>query len=286
MADTACYAAKDSGRNRIHTYESDHAPIILRHDAMRWANRINEALDDAGFYLTFQPIAPLSAQSSPGNHYEILLRLRNENGQVVMPGEFLPAAERYHLSDKIDCWVIGSVFAWLEAHPQEIRDTAMCSINLSGQSIGNDRVLEFILAQLRRGVVPPAIICFEITETAAVADLVQATRFMDEIKAHGCRFALDDFGSGFSSLAYLKQLPVDYLKIDGAFVRDMATDSIDCAMVRSINEIGHVMGKQTVAEFVENAATLELLKDIGVDFAQGYAISRPATLDQRSTTTD
>ncbi len=279
MADTACYAAKDSGGNCVHTYESDNAPVILRRGEMRWANRINEALDENRFALSYQTIAPLSDSGEHGAHYEILVSMLDANGAVVMPGEFLPAAERYKLTDKLDRWIIGHVFDWLAARPQQVDAIGLCSINLSGQSIGNEQALNFLFEQLERGVIAPHKICFEITETAAIADLVQATRFIEQLKEHGCQFALDDFGSGFSSLAYLKQLPVDYLKIDGAFVRDMVSDSIDCAMVRSINEIGHVMGKKTIAEFVENAAILALLRTVGVDFAQGFEIGRPAPLD-------
>ena len=280
MADTACYAAKDSGRNRIHTYEPDNVPVLQRHGEMRWATRIQQALHEQRFELCRQRIEPLAAPAG-GAHYEILLRMRDELGLVIMPGEFLPAAERYNLSSRLDRWVISNVFAWLGRAADELAALGQCCINLSGQSIGQADMLDFILDTLAAGVVPPHKICFEITETAAIADLVQATRFMQRLKECGCRFALDDFGSGFSSLAYLKQLPIDYLKIDGAFVRDMANDSIDFAMVRSINDIGHLMGKLTVAEFVENSQTVELLRGVGVDFVQGYALSRPVPLDLR-----
>ncbi len=279
MADTACYAAKDSGRNQVHTYELDNVPVVMRHGEMRWATRINDALNENRFELTFQSIAPVLAAPDAGAHYEILLRMRDELGEIITPGEFLPAAERYNLAYKLDRWVIGTLFDWMADRPRGLDRLDLCCINLSGQSIGNREVLDFILQQFERGVVPPHKICFEITETAAIADLVQANRFIQQLKDHGCCFALDDFGSGFSSLAYLKELPVDFLKIDGAFVREMATNSIDYAMVRSINEIGHIMGKQTIAEFVENEQTLELLREMGVDFAQGYGIARPATLD-------
>lgn len=277
MADTACYAAKDSGRNRIHTFEPDSAPLAMRHGEMRWATRLNRALHEDRFELFCQPIEPLDGTTGR-THHEILVRMRGEDGELILPGEFLPAAERYGLADKLDRWVIGTLFDWLEARPQQIAAMGMYSINLSGQSIGKDGILELILERLAAALVPPDRICFEITETTAVADLVQATRFIHRLKDHGCRFALDDFGSGFSSLSYLKQLPVDFLKIDGAFVRDMASNSIDLAMVRSINDIGHVMGKRTIAEFVENRATLDLLRSIGVDFVQGYHVGHPAPL--------
>ncbi|MEX2481515.1 MAG: EAL domain-containing protein [Gammaproteobacteria bacterium] len=275
MADTACYAAKESGRNRIHVYEPDSISVVARRGEMRWAARLNTALIENRFTLCFQPISPLAEDGPEGMHYEILLRMIDEEGAQVMPGQFLPAAERYNLSDRLDRWVIGNLFDWLEQRPQQVSAMGLCSINLSGQSIGNEELLGFIFEQLRRGVIAPEKVCFEITETAAIADLMQANLFIHQLKEYGCRFALDDFGSGFSSLAYLKQLPVDFLKIDGAFVRDMVSDAMDFAMVRSINDIGHVMGKQTIAEFVENEATLELLRSLGVDFAQGYQIGRP-----------
>ncbi|MEQ9058136.1 MAG: EAL domain-containing protein [Gammaproteobacteria bacterium] len=281
MADTACYAAKESGRNRVHTFQPDNVPVVTRHGEMRWATRLNRALHEDRFELHGQPIEPLDP-GLDGPHLEILVRMRGEDGTLILPGEFLPAAERYGLADKLDRWVIGRVFDWLEARPPAAGAIGMCSINLSGQSIGKREILDLVLARLARGLVSPEHICFEITETSAVADLVQANRFIHRLKDHGCRFALDDFGSGFSSLSYLKQLPVDFLKIDGAFVRDMVSDSIDLAMVRSINDIGHVMGKRTIAEFVENVPTLDLLRAIGVDYVQGYHVGRPAPLEPRS----
>jgi EAL domain-containing protein (putative c-di-GMP-specific phosphodiesterase class I) len=277
LADTACYAAKDSGRNCVHTYESDNLPVQLRHGEMRWAARINQAMNENRLELNCQRIAALGTAQG-GAHFEILLRMRDEQGALILPGEFLPAAERYNLSCRIDRWVIDNVFSWLAARPRALAEVGQVGINLSGKSIGNADMLEFILAAFRGGRVPADKICFEITETAAIADLVGATQFILRLKECGCRFALDDFGSGFSSLAYLKQLPVDYLKIDGAFVRDMDSDSIDYAMVRSINDIGHLLGKQTVAEFVETGATIDLLRTLGVDFVQGYAIGRPVAI--------
>jgi diguanylate cyclase (GGDEF)-like protein/PAS domain S-box-containing protein len=284
LADTACYAAKDSGRNCVHTYELDNLPVQLRHGEMRWAARINQAMNDNRLELVCQRIAPL-ANAHDGAHFEILLRMRDEQGALILPGEFLPAAERYNLSCRIDRWVIDSVFSWLTSRPAALRAVGQVSINLSGRSIGNGDMLDFILAAFHGSAVPAEKICFEITETAAIADMVGATRFIERLKQCGCRFALDDFGSGFSSLAYLKQLPVDYLKIDGAFVRDMDSDSIDYAMVRSINDIGHLLGKQTVAEFVESGATMDLLRTLGVDYVQGYAVGRPEPIAMLHTST-
>jgi diguanylate cyclase (GGDEF)-like protein/PAS domain S-box-containing protein len=280
MADTACFAAKDSGRNRVHVYEKDH-PAVSRHQGeMRWATRINDALADNRFELNFQRIRPVGDSCARGDHYELLLRMRDELGNIVMPAEFLPAAERYDLSPKVDRWVIGAALDWLRRNPALAARLHLCGINLSGQSLSNEDVVCFILEQLEHGGIPAEKICFEVTETAAVSDLVQANHFITLLKDRGCKFALDDFGSGFSSFAYLKKLPVDFLKIDGSFVRDIATDSIDLAMVRSINEIGHMMGKHTIAEFVEDRKVLDILKRVGVDYAQGYEIGRPEPLDK------
>ncbi|MEM7542191.1 MAG: EAL domain-containing protein [Pseudomonadota bacterium] len=281
MADTACYAAKDSGRNRIHTYQEDNQLVTTHHGEMRWATRINDALADDRFDLRFQAITPLqSAPQANGAHYELLVRMHDENGAIIMPHEFLPAAERYNLAGRLDRWVIARVFNWLAENPELLTHINILGINLSGQSIGNDEMLEFIISRFERSSISPTKFCFEITESAAISDLIQASRFIAQLKELGCWFALDDFGRGFSSLAYLKHLPVDFLKIDGAFVRDMANDSIDLAMVRAINEIGHVMGKKTIAEFVEDDVTLDELRAIGVDYAQGFHFGRPAPLDE------
>lgn len=277
MADTACYAAKDYGRNRVHAYHVDDAQVVARHGQMRWATRINDALREDRFELHFQPIKPVS-EPACGAHYELLIRMRDERGALIMPGEFLPAAERYNLACQLDRWVITHAVEWLRAHPRQLERLHLCSINLSGQSFGNDEVLKCIVEHLERSPEIASRVCFEVTETAAISDIVQATRFVGTLKSLGCAFALDDFGSGFSSFSYLKTLPVDFLKIDGSFVREMANDSTDLAMVRSINDIGHVMGKKTIAEFVEDAAVLELLRTLGVDYAQGYEIGRPLPL--------
>ena len=280
MADTACYAAKDAGRNRLHVYHADNIRVVSRHGEMRWATRINDALRDNRFELSLQAIAPIGDIATPGDHYELLIRMRDERGELVLPAEFLPAAEHYNLAHKLDRWVIEHALHWLHANPL-LRDRLfLCGINLSGHSFGDDSVLQFILEQLDQYADIASKLCFEVTETAAISDIVNANRFITTLKSRGCRFALDDFGSGFSSFAYLKNLAVDFLKIDGAFVRDIAHDSIDLAMVRSINEIGHVMGKQTIAEFVEDQQTLEILRTVGVDYAQGYAIGRPLPISE------
>ncbi len=277
-ADSACYAAKDLGRNRIHIYHSDDELLAKRDGEFRWVNEIKYALNEDRFELYAQPIVPLS----DGPHkriYEILLRLRTKNGETVPPGAFLPAAERYNLSLPIDRWVINHTFAWMRKHRDQLDDLDHLAINLSGASLGSDTLLQHIMQQFDDDNIPPNKIKFEITETAAISNLREATSFIKTLREFGCQFALDDFGSGLSSFAYLKHLPVCTLKIDGIFVKDILEDPIDEAMVKSINEIGHVMGMQTIAEFVENDAIRQRLKAMGVDFAQGYGIGRPEPID-------
>ena len=278
-ADSACYAAKDAGRNQIHVYREDDVKVAERQGEMQWVARIQRALDDDRFELYAQPILPVLSQSSAPVHYEILLRMQDEQGQIVMPGAFLSAVERYNLSARLDNWVIRNAFEWLVRHPEFREKLDLISINLSGHSLGDGQLMGYIIEQFKDGRIPPEKICMEIIETAAITNLTNATRFIKLLKEWGCRFALDDFGSGLSSFAYLKNLPVDYLKIDGLFVKDILDDAIDYAMVKSINEIGHVMGKRTVAEFVDSEAILSSLRVIGVDYAQGYAVGEPRPID-------
>jgi EAL domain-containing protein (putative c-di-GMP-specific phosphodiesterase class I) len=277
-ADSACYAAKEQGRNRIHIYQQDDAELVRWRGQMQWVSSINRALEEDRLKLYFQSIVPIKRRDDEREHYELLIRMEDENGRLVPPGAFLPAAERYNLATKLDRWVIGTALRWLSRHPQHLERLSLCFINLSGQSLGDQGLLRFVSRLFDEMKIPSQKICFEVTETAAIANLSSATSFIKELKLRGCRFALDDFGSGLSSFAYLKSLPVDFLKIDGLFVKDIMDDSIDLAMVRSINDIGHVMGKQTIAEFVENKAILERLRQIGVDYAQGYGIGRPRAL--------
>ncbi len=280
MADTARFGAKDSGRNRIHTYQKDDLAVTRRHGEMRWATRINDTLDDGRFELNFQRITSIGRDGDTGDHCELLIRMRDELGNVVMPSQFLPAAERYNLSDKIDRWVVGNALAWLRNHPDLVDQLHLCGINLSAQSLGNKAILQFILEQINEGAIPPEKLCFDVTETVALSDLARVTNFITLLKDCGCVFALDDFGSGFSSFSYLKKLPLDFLKIDGSFLRAICTNSIDLAMVRSINDIAHVTGKKTIAEFVEDRGVLEVLRTIGVDYAQGFEIGKPTPLTQ------
>lgn len=281
-ADSACYAAKDAGRNRVHLYQADDQHLLERRGEMQWTSRLRHALDRDHLRLYVQTIVPTQS-GAHAPRYEVLVRMLDEQGQIIPPGAFMPAAERYDLACAIDRWVVGNFLAWLG---DNCRRANHCpghySLNLSAASLGDNGFLGFVLEAIERHQVPSHYLCFEITETSAIANLNCALNFMQKLKAIGCSFALDDFGSGLSSFAYLKTLPVDYLKIDGLFVKDLAHDSIARAMVSSINSIAHEMGLQTVAEFVESQAILEQLQQLGVDYAQGYHLGRPYPLSELS----
>jgi diguanylate cyclase (GGDEF)-like protein/PAS domain S-box-containing protein len=277
-ADAACYIAKDKGRNRIHVYHAQDSEIAERHGEMQWVARLHQALEDDRFCLYAQAIVPLDNRLE--KHYELLIRMFDGKGDTIPPGAFLPAAERYSLITAIDRWVIERAFTLMVDHPAFCNEINFCSINLSGLSMAESDFLQFVITQLEKTGLDGNKICFEITETAAISNLNMATNFISTLKKLGCHFALDDFGSGLSSFAYLKNLPVDYLKIDGMFVKDIVDDPIDHAMVKSINEIGQVMGMQTIAEFVENDKIKVMLKEIGVNYAQGYGIGKPQPLDE------
>lgn len=275
-ADSACYAAKEAGRNRVHLYSQDDQEISQRRGEAQWMVRIQNALESDRFELNYQPIIPVS-DSGEHIHYEILLRMLGENGELIPPGAFIPSAERYQLMARIDRWVIENLFRWMDNF-WDYNSNDIFAINLSGQSLADENLLYRIKKLFSEYAVPPNRICFEITETSAISNLSKAQVFMSELKQLGCLFALDDFGSGLSSFAYLKSLDVDYLKIDGAFVKDMVEDPIDRAMVESIHNIGNVLKLKTIAEFVENDQILQALKQVGVDFAQGYGVARPRPL--------
>jgi diguanylate cyclase (GGDEF)-like protein/PAS domain S-box-containing protein len=249
-ADAACYLAKDYGRNRIHIYNDTDDNLTKRHGEMQWVNRIQEALSENRFCLYAQSIESLDDCNKL--HYELLVRMQDANGAIIPPGAFLPAAERYNLIVQLDLWVIAKAFSLLHLNPSFLAKVDFISINLSGQSLTDERVLAFIIFKLRQFKIDGKKLCFEITETAAITHIVMAEHFIVELKKLGCKFALDDFGTGLSSFGYLKTLPIDYLKIDGIFVKNIVQDKIDYAMVKAINEIGHTMEMQTVAEFVEN----------------------------------
>ena len=275
-ADAACYVAKDRGGGRIHVFQPGDTAIAERHGEMQWINRIQQAFDDDRFCLWHQSIQPLNGQKSEPPFSELFIRLIDEEGRVIRPGSFVPAAERYGLIDSIDRWVVRSALDLLlnYSHPL-MSDKARFAVNISGQSLGADGFLDYIIDEFDRTGVSPERVLFEITETSAIANLQNAMRFISVLKEVGCLFVLDDFGQGLSSFGYLKNLPLDYLKIDGEFVREMVDDPIQAALVNSIREIGEVMGLRTIAESVEDEATLEALSDIGVDYAQGYFLARP-----------
>jgi len=281
-ADLACQASKELGGNRFHIYQSSDHNLVQRHNEMRWVSRVTEAIESDNLVLYYQDIVPIGFGGSGRLHFEVLVRMRDEDGGIIMPNMFLPAAERYNIITGLDQWVVSHSLSWYAGHCNH--DGAAASntmaINLSGSSITDTDFLGYIKDELGRTGVAPEVICFEITETAAVANLDAAARFIRELRQMGCRFALDDFGSGLSSFAYLKNLPVDYLKIDGSFVKDMESDAVDRAMVNSIHQLGSVIGMKTIAEFVENEAILKMLAEIGVDYAQGYGISKPKPLDE------
>jgi len=278
IADSACYAAKEAGRNRIHSYVEDDTTVAQRHGEMRWVSRITQGLEENNFTLYRQDITPIGSTPSGGCHYEVLIRMKDEEGALAMPNSFLPAAERYNLMPKLDRWVIRTIFEWLSDSQDSLDLLEMCSINLSGHSVGDEKFLQYTINLFEKYNIQPSKICFEITETATIVNLTSATRFIRALKKKGCRFALDDFGSGMSSFLYLKNLPVDFLKIDGGFVKDITHDPMDLALVRSINDIGHVVGMKTIAEFVENEEVLKKLKVLGVDYAQGYYFGQPNIL--------
>lgn len=278
-ADAACYAAKDNGRNRVQIFEPGNIELARRHGEMQWITRLNQALDEDRLLLYVQDIVPLD--NDMPMHREILLRLEDEDGRIIPPGSFIPAAERYGLMATIDRWVIGQSFRWLQHRLKQASDKTIYNINLSGVSVSDkNRLLDYIHEQQELYEIPSQRICFELTETAAVQNLAQAADLIVALKAEGFRFALDDFGSGLSSFMYLKTMPVDYLKINGSFVRDMEHNQVDHAMVQSINSIGHVMELKTIAEFVENENIMKLLREIGIDYAQGFGISMPRPLEE------
>lgn len=282
LADAACYVAKEAGRNRVHVADDNDKAVARHHREMEWIHRISLAFEENRFELYFQPIVPLNTEAGAAEvpRGEILMRMRDAAGEVISPMSFIPAAERYNLMPTIDRWVVRSALGKLrEAQGPAEAPPFRCTINLSGQSLTDEHFLDFVLNQFDECDIRGEYVCFEITETAAITNLSRARKFMARLKQQGCYFALDDFGSGLSSFGYLKGLQVDYIKIDGSFVKDMVEDNLDRAMVESINQIGHVMGMETIAEFVENDAVVELLREMGVDYAQGFSIAEPESLD-------
>lgn len=278
LAETTLYAAKEEGRNRIHIYASDDAYLSQRQREMRWIGEIRDALEHNRFRLFCHSIVPLD-NTDQNKHFEVLLKMEKD-GELIAPGEFIPAAERFNLMPQIDRWVIREFFDKLALHPELLSGNTFCTINLSGLSLSEPSFHDFVLEQLMREHIRPNSICFEITETAAISHFGVALDFITRVRALGSRFALDDFGSGMSSFGYLQKLPVDYIKIDGQFIRDLEHNQVHRAMVKSIESISRALGKQSIAEFVENQDTLDILEDMGVNFAQGYLFGKPEGLQQ------
>ncbi|RKZ61936.1 MAG: histidine kinase [Gammaproteobacteria bacterium] len=271
-ADLACYSAKDSGRNRLHIYQPGDADMTRRQSEMEWVSKLQLAIAEDRFQLYKQCISPLNSAHKNLSCCEFLLRLVDDE-KIITPDTFIPAAERYNLMPDIDRWVIDHVLAYMSGSKKE--DGVLGFVNLSGNTINDSALTAYISDKLEQHQVPAHHVCFEITETAAISNLGAAIKFIEEVREMGCLFALDDFGSGMSSFSYLRSLPVDFIKIDGEFVRNMDNNEMDKAIVEAINNIGHVAGLKTIGEYAETEKIIQNLKDLHVDFAQGYAIEKP-----------
>ncbi len=282
-ADIACYAAKNASRNCFRIYQEDVSDIAQVHGDIAWVTKINYALENDRFCLYGQEIVSNLTSAETGLHYEVLLRMLDDEAGIIAANAFFPAAERYHLMSKIDRWVIEHQFQYLYEHPEHLAIVSLCSINISGPSLTAPGFQQVVIDSLNHFQIPPKKICFEITETAAISNLSDANTFIDAMRKKGCSFSLDDFGTGLSSFAYLKYLPVDFLKIDGTFVKGIVEDPIEYAMVKSIHEVARVMCKKTVAEFVENRDNQLKLKEIGVHYCQGHGIAKPCPIKELRT---
>ncbi|HDQ14726.1 MAG TPA: GGDEF domain-containing response regulator [Sediminispirochaeta sp.] len=288
-ADDACYLAKDEGGNKYKVYQQNESRFVQRRGEMQWISHLTQALEEDRFVLYHQPIVSLDESTSHGKKSEILVRMIDKENNLIMPEDFIPAAERYNLMPSIDRWVIQTSFEnfkTLDEKYNGAKNPFSFTINLSAAFLADETSLDFLDYQLREYQVPPEAFCFEITETAAITNMESATRFLHEVQSIGISFALDDFGSGFSSFNYLRQLPVNYLKIDGIFVKNLHEDHISRAMVEAINSLGHFMGIKTIAEFVTNDTIMDNLKSIGVDFAQGYHVGVPRPFHELLTEAD
>ncbi|MBT8118038.1 MAG: EAL domain-containing protein [Gammaproteobacteria bacterium] len=277
-ADSACYIAKEAGRNRVQIAHLGDRRLQERHGEMQWVSRLTRALEEKRFELFYQPIIPCARRNNGTRLIEVLLRLLDDDGTIIAPTVFMPAAEKYNLAANIDRWVIATTLEWIAANSGDGNRPLTVFINISGQTVGSADMLRFIIDKMDETGVSPEMVVFEITETTAITNITSATSFMLTLKGCGFRFSLDDFGSGLYSFTYLKKLPIDFLKIDGTFVRDALSDPVDYAMVRSINELGQLLGKETIAEFVESLEIADELRNIGVDYVQGYAYSKPLPL--------
>ncbi len=279
-ADLACYTAKDHGENQIYVYEEEDSELIRRQEETYWATRISEAIDNDRLKLYAQPIVPLKDKDPMKQHMEILVRLLDENNNIIPPNAFIPAAERYKLMHLVDRNVIYKTFSFIHKYSDLDEKITHYSINLSGNTIDDKNIVNYIKETAEEFEINTKHICFEVTETAAIKNLQKAKTLIKKLKSYGFKFALDDFGSGLSSFQYLKSLPVDYLKIDGSFVSDMVNNNVDHAMVAAINEVGHIMGIETIAEYVENDQIVKKLRELKVDYAQGYGIEQPKPIKE------
>jgi len=279
-ADTACYAAKDGGRNRVVMYSEDVATAARQRTETDWVARAQRALAENRLFLEAQPIQPLALRSRECPHYELLVRMRDDSGRAVPPGAFLPTVERYNLSVRYDRWVIGAALKWMQDHAAALNRVSRFFINLSRDTLVDPATAAYVRQAVAEAGVDPRRLGFEVSEKIAIGNLTPANQLFSDLRRLGCLVSLDDFGSGVSSFAYLKALGADYLKIDGMFVGNISQDKVDYAMVRSITEIGHVMGKKVIAEAVETDAVLEKLGEIGVDYAQGFGVGAPRPIDE------
>ena len=280
QADAACYAAKDQGRNRVQVHELEDEQMAERRGVMEWVARVDQVLRDGRIRLTGQKIAPIRDPGSAKPHYEILMTVLNDAGEPMGPVDFITAAETYDRMPAVDRWVVTHSLNWMSLNLEHMDKVHGFSINLSGTSLNDPSFCDFVVQQLQRTRVPTEKVTFEITETAAFSSMDAANRFIARLRDLGCTFSLDDFGTGLASYSYLRNLDVDYVKIDGMFVKDLIENPADYAVVKSVSEIAHFMGKQTIAEFVETTQILDALREIGVDYAQGWGVERPKPLDQ------
>jgi len=273
-ADVACYIAKEHGRNRIHIHVADDKEHAMRQTEMQLVGDITSAIDEGRFTLYFQKIQSTNGAADDIHFYEFLVRMISKDNDIIAPLSFITAAERFHLMQQVDRWVVSEILGYIKQHQSQLEQDIF-AINLSGQSINSDDFTSFLLNEIKTSGIKANQLCFEVTETAAISNLKNASRLIAELKKLGCKFSLDDFGSGLSSFAYLKNLNVDYLKIDGEFIKDVLLDSTDAAMVEAINQVGHIMGLKTIAEYVESEAIQKVVTSMGVDFVQGFGIHEP-----------
>ncbi|MBD3609144.1 MAG: EAL domain-containing protein, partial [Gammaproteobacteria bacterium] len=280
-ADSACYVAKDLGRNQIHIYRDDDQALVKRQGEMQWIQRLNKSLSNDDFELYYQPIVPTDPNNTSNRPliYELLIRMKSDDGTIIPPMAFIPTAERYNLAPQLDRWVVNAASKYLKQYTDHpIMGNSLFTINLSGQSLSDHSFLDFVIDCISEDYECAHKICFEITETAAIANLTSATIFINTLRGMGCKFALDDFGSGLSSYSYLKSLNVDYIKIDGSFISNIQQDKLNQAFVTSINQIADIMGIETIAEFVDSQQTADFLHQIKVAYMQGYWIAEPESL--------